>query len=151
MPPEASARRAAPGLGAELASRWTLRRLAGVAYLVPAVNIAAIGYMLLFVAPGGREDWTAALHELLVENPRRAIFWWLALLALCCLALAAAYLSGRVKGAARTIPACAAGLLLAAAAWATLDASICAVVTLPLLFSVPDAARVAMGKDSIAG
>lgn len=131
------------------ARRWSLRRIAGVAYLVPVANIAAIGYMLLFVVPQGHASAFAAAHELLVEDPQSGIFRWLAIIALCCLALAIAYLSGAVKTLPRVLASCAAGLAMAAGAWSTLDVSICLVVSLPLCFSVPDAAWLVARRGSI--
>ena len=133
----------------ERRSRWTLRRMAGIAYLVPVANIAAIGYMLLFVVPRGHAGVFDGARELLVEDPQAAIFRWLAMLALCCLALAIAYLSGAVNTLPRVLASCAAGLALAAGAWATLDVSICLVVSLPLCFSVPDAAWLVSRRGSI--
>lgn len=131
------------------ARRWTLRRMAGVAYLVPVANIAAIGYMLLFVVPRGRAGAFDGARELLLDDPQAAIFRWLAMLALCCLALALAYLSGAVKTPPRVLGSCAAGIALAAGAWSTLDVSICLVVSLPLCFSVPDAAWLVARRGSI--
>jgi hypothetical protein len=131
------------------ARRWTLRRIAGVAYLVPVANIAAIGYMLLFVVPRGHAGAFDGARELLVDDPQAAIFRWLAMLALLCLALAIAYLSGAVKTLPRVLASCGAGAALAAGAWGTLDVSICRVVSLPLCFSVPDAAWFVARRGSI--
>ena len=121
------------------AGRWTVRRIAGFAYLAPIGTVAGIWYTLLFVASGPEADRLGLLREWLLEDPQRTVFWWLAALHVASLALALAYLSPAVRGKSASIVLCGFGAALAAGAWRSLDASIAAVVTLPLAFSVPDA------------
>lgn len=146
MPAEASAGRDVPAAAASPRNRWTASRLAGVAYLVPVANIGAIGYMLLFVAGGADAGPARAAGELFLENPQRAIFWWLAILALCCLALSVGYLAGAASRTPSALGMCLVGLGLALGAWRTLDASIAAVVSLPLCFGVPHAVLAIIGE-----
>jgi hypothetical protein len=121
------------------AARWTVRRIAGFAYLAPIGTVAGIWYTLLFVASGPQADRLGLLREWLLEDPQRAVFWWLAALPVASLALALAYLAPGARGKLAAIVLCGFGAALAAGAWRSLDASIAAVVTLPLAFSVPDA------------
>jgi len=116
--------------------RWSMRRFAGLAYLVPAGTLGGIWYTLLFVAGGSRGDYGTMLREYLVDDPDRALFRELAALPLACLVFSLAYLS-RPRGRVASAAWCAAGIVLAAAAWRSLDASIAAAVSLPLAFSVP--------------
>jgi hypothetical protein len=118
------------------ARRWSMRRFAGLAYLVPAGTLGGIWYTFLFVAGGARRDYGTMLREYLMDDPDRALFRVLAALPLACLVLSLAYLA-RPRGRAASAAWCGAGILLAAAAWRSLDASIAAAVTLPLAFSVP--------------
>jgi len=119
-----------------IAARWTPRRLAGIAYLVPVANVAAVWYLLLFVA-GRAADAGPTLRAWLVDDPQRAAFRWLAALPMVCGALSVAYL--RAPGPKAAIALAALGIAVAAATWRLLDASIAATATLPLLFSVPAA------------
>jgi len=118
-------------------SRWTARRIAGIAYLVPVATIAGTWYTFLFVAAAPRSDYAALLRGWLLDDPDRAVFWWLALLPLACIALAIAYIVPAVRGKAASAAWCAAGVVLACAAWRSLDASIAMAVSLPLAASVP--------------
>lgn len=130
MEAEDSAPRRAP------ARRWSARRLAAFAYLVPTGTLAGIWYTLIFVAGAPRRDYGAMLHEYLFDDPDRALFRGLAALPIACLVFALAYLAPS-RGRAASAAWCGAGLALAVAAWRSLDASIAAAVTLPLAFSVP--------------
>jgi hypothetical protein len=118
------------------ASRWSMRRFAGLAYLVPAGTLAGIWYTLLFVAGGSRGDYGTMLREYLVDDPDRGLFRGLVALALACILLCLAYLAPS-RGRATSAALCGAGIFLAAAAWRSLDASIAAAVSPPLAFSVP--------------
>lgn len=118
-------------------ARWTARRIAGIAYLVPVATIAGTWYTFLFVASPAGSNSAALLRQWLLEDPDRALFWWLALVPLACLGLAAVYLLSASQGRAASIAWCAAGILLALAAWRSLDASIAMAVSLPLLASIP--------------
>ena len=117
-------------------TRWSLRRFAGLAYGVPTGTLAGIWYTLIFVAGGSRGDYGTMLREYLMDDPDRALFRGLVALPLACLLLAFAYLAPS-RGRAASVAWCVAGIALAAAAWRSLDASIAAAVTLPLVFSVP--------------
>jgi len=121
------------------AARWSARRIAALAYLVPVGTVGSVWYLLLFVASGPGSDRAALLRDWLTDDPQRSLFRWLAALPVACLALCVAHLSPAGRGRAAAAILCGAGIALALAAWRTLDASIAAVVTLPLLFSVPAA------------
>ena len=118
-------------------ARWTARRIAGIAYLVPVATIAGTWYTFLFVASAPHADAAALLREWLFDDPDRAVFWWLALVPVACIALSSAYLVPAARGKAASAAWCAAGVALALAAWRSLDASIAMAVTLPLAASVP--------------
>lgn len=122
--------------GGKGARPWSMRRFAGLAYLVPAGTLGGIWYTLLFVAGGSRSDYGTMLREYLVDDPDRALFRILVALPLACIVFSIAYLS-RSRGRAASAAWCAAGIVLAVATWRSLDASIAAAVTLPLAFSVP--------------
>lgn len=119
--------------------KWTPETIAGIAYLAPVATVGSIWYILLFVAITPGSGHVQALRELLVDDPQRHIFRGLILLPVLCAALAAGYLSpwARTRGAAIALNAT--GIVLALAAWRWLDASIAAIVTLPLASSVPGA------------
>jgi len=118
-------------------ARWSVRRIAGIAYLVPVATIAGTWYTFLAVAAAPRSDYAALLREWLVDDPDRAVFWWLVALPLLCAGLAVAYLAPKSHGRAASTAWCAAGIALALAAWRSLDASIAMAVALPLAFSIP--------------
>lgn len=119
-------------------SRWTARRIAGLAYLVPVATLGAIAWMLLCIGGPPADGAWATARELLMDDAQRAIYRWLLALALLCLALAASYLRPAPR-LPLVLAQCGAGIALALAAAATLDDSIAVVVALPLVASVPDA------------
>jgi len=119
-------------------SRWTARRIAGIAYLVPVATIGAIAWMLLSLARAQVVGLGAASADLLLRDAQRAIYVWLLALAAACVVLAARHLRAAAPPPRAALAECIAGIALAAAAWATLDDSIAAVVTLPLAASLPD-------------
>jgi hypothetical protein len=114
---------------------------AGIAYVVPDLAVAAIWGVLLFVGntpQTGRVD-TGFLYYALFELPERWFYWWLIALPVACLVLAAAYFTAVARRKVGSVTLCAAGLVLAAATWFTLDWTIALFATLPLLFTIPAA------------
>jgi hypothetical protein len=84
-----------------------------------------------------------------VRDPQRAIYAGLLALAAACLALALLHLRRDAPPPSAALAECAAGIALAVAAWATLDDSIAAAVTLPLAAGVPDTVRRWIRRDRI--
>src|SRR5687768_1949005 len=98
--------------------------IAGWLLLVPAIAVAGIWYIYLFVAmPDNQTAWQSVVgqlrHTFSHENPQAWWFGWLVALPLLCIALAAAYLfnvtrtrTGALALFAGTVSLAAATLLL---------------------------------------
>ena len=119
--------------------KWTPEKSAGTAYLLPAIVVGGIWYLMLFVGTAKGAGPSEMLAYALFEAPERTKFWWMALLPALSLLLAAGYFSAIANGKTGTIILCGVGVGVALAAWLTIDWTIAMFLTLPLLFSVPRA------------
>jgi hypothetical protein len=117
--------------------KWTPERIAGAAYVLPALATGGIWYVLLFMHNPPEPNYGEMLRTWFIEIPERRFFWWLVLLPALCLTLAAAYFSPIARKKVGAAVLCTLGIVTAAAAWLAFDSSIAIFVTLPLLFTVP--------------
>lgn len=117
--------------------KWTSEKSAGIAYMLPVIFMGVAWYILLFSSHLPNANYSETLRTWFFEVPERKYFWLMAFLPIFSLAMAAAYFFGlgRVRVGAAVL--CAAGILVCAATWLLLDATLAASFTLPLLFAVP--------------
>jgi hypothetical protein len=121
------------------APRWSWRRLAALAWLVPFATLGGIWYTFLFVASPPGSDRLSLLSDWLLRDPQRLLFRELAILPLFCLALSVAHLSPWSVRPRVAWVLVAVGFGVAVRAWLTLDTSIAAAMSLPLAFAAPAA------------
>jgi len=121
------------------APRWSFRRLAALAWLVPLATLGGIWYTFLFVASPPGSDRLSLLSDWLARDAQRSLFRELAILPLFCLALVMAHLSPWSARPRVAWLLLAVGFALAVCAWLTLDTSIAAAMSLPLAFAAPAA------------
>ena len=106
----------------------------GIAYLLPALAMGAVWYVLLFVG-SAQITPSEMLRYTLVEAPERHHFWWTTVYTALCLLLAIAYCSTISRRRLAAFALCGIGIVLAAATWLTMDWAFGVFVTFPLLFS----------------
>jgi hypothetical protein len=109
---------------------------AGLLYLLPAVAVLVVWYLLLFEgnAPGVTPKGTFAF--VLTEGARPWWFRWLFALPFLCLSLAAAYLSRLAALRVGSVMLLTLGVALAAATWLTVSSEIALFTTLPLAYAL---------------
>ncbi|HWK82296.1 MAG TPA: hypothetical protein VNS61_01050 [Caldimonas sp.] len=108
---------------------------AGLLYLLPAIAVLVVWYLLLFEGnvPGVTPKSTFAF--VLTEGARPWWFRWLFVLPFLCFTLAAAYQSRLAALRVGSVVLLSLGVALAAATWLTVSSEIALFTTLPLAYA----------------
>ena len=114
-------------------------KAAATAYVLPALAVGGIWYIVLFVGNVPNPNYGEMLRLWFFEDPKSWFFWALATVQVICLALAVMYFSKVATQKSGAIALAVIGITTAVGSWLTFDSSIAILVTLPLLFSIPRA------------
>lgn len=117
--------------------KWAPENTVSAAYLIPVLAIGGMWCLLLFVGNTEKVGPIETLRYFLFEAPEWRMFWFLIGLPTLCLALGAGYLTSFASGMVGAVSLCVIGIVVALAAWLTVDPTIATFISIPLLFSVP--------------
>ena len=116
--------------------KWTPEKVASAMYVLAAVAVLPMWYILFFVGNPSDPDYRGMFTAWFIDDPNRTLFWYHAALPLICAALAVAYISSLARTKLAVVILCCIGIVLALSAWFMSNEAIAIFVTLPLLFTV---------------
>ena len=116
--------------------KWTSEKIAGVMYILPALAVLPMWYILFFLGNPPNPNYREMFAARFIDDPHRGLFWYHAILPLICVIFAVAYLSNISKIRFAVGLLCVAGGALAISAWLMSNEAIAIFVTLPLFFAV---------------
>jgi len=131
----------APVSTSHKATHWwsTSSAKAGLLYLLPALAVLSIWWILLRYENPPNVTPSSTLKFVLTEGAQQLWFRWLIALPALCLALSAAYFSRVAQTRRGAVALLVVGIALALAAWFSVTHEIALFVSLPLLYSVSHA------------
>jgi hypothetical protein len=107
---------------------------AGALYILPAIAVLSIWWVLLFVENSPGVTPLGTLRFVLTEGPQRHWFYWLIALPILCALLTGAYWSRLTRNRSGAVGLFVVGAVVSLAAWFTVTWEIAMFATLPLLY-----------------
>lgn len=122
---------------------FSSNKVAGALYLLPVFAVSAIWYVLLFVGNPSTHAPANSFSSFLNGQSDETIWlrWMLVGFPLLCLLLSAAYWSRIPKARLGGMILFCAGVLLAVAAWGTINPGLAGLVSAPLFFAFEEVRR----------
>lgn len=119
--------------------KWAPGKIAGAMYVLPALAVVPLWYILLFVGNLPNPNYGEMLHVWFIEDPYREFFWYHAALPVICGAMAAANLFAIAPLTIAAQVLFGIGVVVALSAWFLSNIGIAIFVTLPLIYSIKTA------------
>jgi hypothetical protein len=122
---------------------YSENKTVGALYLLPAFAVVGIWYALLFVGNPIARTPIDAVSYFLSDQTNEAVWfrWMLVGFPLLCLSLSIAYFSRIPRVRVGALVLFCAGILLALAAWGTVNPGLAGLVSAPLLFACKEVRR----------